>query len=215
MAEKIARSKKTEALTLRLDPKMKFQIELLSRLWHQSITGVIESAVHRAGSNIQVKTDHGGEESLNVLIDTVWSADEVERFLRLVVWAPQLLSHDEACAWAVIDAADEDSFFTYWYNSKDMLVSVKPRFKVIKMAWPLILERAERVKKEGMAKPLSQAEVEAFIGRSVDSVKESERTPQWQRALDEPNWLSRWDEKDVDDLRNQLDVQSADFGKFS
>lgn len=215
MAEKIARSKKTEALTLRLDPKMKFQIELLSRLWHQSITGVIESAVHRAGGNIQVKTEHDGELSLNALVETVWSADEVERLLHLVAWAPQLLSHDESCAWAVIDAADEDSFFTYWYNSKEILVSVKPRTKVIKMAWPLILERAEQVKKEGTAKPLSQAEVEAFIGRSIDTVKESERTPKWQRALQDPNWLSRWEEKDVDDLREQLDAKPDDYGKFS
>ena len=204
VTKKSAGSKKTEALTLRLDPKMKYQIELLSRIWHQSITGVIENAVGRVSREIETKLTDNKSMSISVLADIAWAPDDADRIVRLAALAPHLLSHDEACIWSVIDAAESDCFFRYWVSEKGKLVSVRPRMKAIKLSWSLILGRAEQVKNTGVAEEITVYEVETLAGKPLDEIKETERISKWEGGLDNPDWLSKWDAADMEDLKDQI-----------
>lgn len=202
--KKATGSKKTEALTLRLDPKMKYQIELLSRIWHQSITGVIEKAVGRVSRDIETKLANNNSMSISALAEIAWAPDDADRIIRMAGLAPHLLSHDEACIWSVVDAAEDDCFFRYWVNEKGKLVSIRPRMKAIKLSWSLILERAEQVKKAGVADEITVFEVETLAGKPLSEIKETERAYKWEDRLDNPDWLSKWDSTDMDDLKDQI-----------
>jgi len=97
-------ARKTEALTLRLDPKVRFLIDLIARQKRQSITGVIESAIELYATNYRVKADLWDEEleedktqhvSLYKICNEVYSTDDSFRFMMLYWVCPQLLSYEE------------------------------------------------------------------------------------------------------------------------
>jgi hypothetical protein len=73
-----ARSK-SETLSLRIDPKIKFILEFVARMRGQSITTVVERAIREAANNVCV----GEGESEKNWAD-FWDADEGVRTLRLL-----------------------------------------------------------------------------------------------------------------------------------
>jgi hypothetical protein len=77
---------KSETLSLRMDPKTRFMLELLSRMRGQSITVVVERAIKEAAENEVVSCDtdeHGNEESKRNWRD-FWDAEEGVRTLKLL-----------------------------------------------------------------------------------------------------------------------------------
>lgn len=97
-------ARKTETLTLRLDPKIKFLIEIISRHKRQSITGVIESAIDEYAKKYSARARLLNEEldgeisrdlTLRDLCDQIYSTDDSFRFLMLALTSPQLLNHEE------------------------------------------------------------------------------------------------------------------------
>jgi hypothetical protein len=187
-------TKKTDALTLRLNPKIKYLIELCSRTDRTTITGVIENAVHMLASK-RTADLRGSETSLLVAIDFCWSPDECERVVNLIFKLPSLLTHEESCIRSVIFGAS-DIFLNphevrnqqdYDYRSRfsyrecgafctredGETLFVSPRRKTIKLAWGLIRERAADLAETGSHTPLTQAEVEAYIGKPLSSIRPS------------------------------------------
>lgn len=97
-------ARKTEALTLRLDPKVRFLIDLLARQKRQSITGVIESAIETYATNFHIEADLWSEEdgeektqtvSMYKLSKELYCTDDSFRFMMLVWHCPRLLSYEE------------------------------------------------------------------------------------------------------------------------
>lgn len=101
--------KKTDALTLRLDPRVKFLIELLSRVGHQSITGVIESAVSRLAHDRKVVLA-SAEQSLVYASERIWSPIESDRVVNMAMFTPSLLNHEEGCIRSVLEGANHIFF---------------------------------------------------------------------------------------------------------
>ena len=102
-------AKKTETLTLRLDPKAKFTIDLLARIRRQSITAVIEAAIDEIAYDQDVKFNEDGKNatwSLGSAITEIWSTDEAERFINLCYFMPDLLTHEELRIWETITSSE-------------------------------------------------------------------------------------------------------------
>lgn len=190
--------KKTDALTLRLDPRVKFLIELLSRVGHQSITGVIESAVSRLAHDRKVGLA-GNEQSLAYASERIWSPVESDRVVNMAMFAPSLLNHEEGCIRAILEGASH-IFFTIhevrgkadadyrrhdvarmggeFQKSEDgQTVFVTPRRRTIKLAWGLIKDRAAELADKGVCADLSVEEVEAYIGKPLSSVSPDIKIP--------------------------------------
>lgn len=190
--------KKTDALTLRLDPRTKFLIELLARSGHQSITGVIESAVTRLAGDRRVD---GGqrEESLAAVSALVWAPSESERIVNLALCAPSLMSHEESCIASVLDSA-VDIFFNVYeiggsadydyrmvdakagrggfrQSSSGVTIFVTPKRKLIRLSWDLIKSRALELAEKGYCPDLTLDDVESFIGRPVSSLTPEVKVP--------------------------------------
>ncbi|UVM34406.1 hypothetical protein [Pseudomonas sp. B21-019] len=116
-------ARKTETLTLRLDPKVKLMIELISRIRRQSITGVVEAAIEEIAFDLDAPFVSGGEAhpmSLLSAVSEIWSTDESERFVQLCHYLPSLITYEEQRIWETIKAskffvvADSRDMETYW-----------------------------------------------------------------------------------------------------
>ncbi|MHC8358012.1 hypothetical protein ACYZTL_23020 [Pseudomonas sp. LB3P81] len=100
--------RKTEALTLRLDPKVKMMIELISRIRRQSITGVVEAAIEEVAYNTDVPYFDDGKMNnyaLGSILSDVWSTDESVRFINMCHRFPTLLTYEEQRIWETIKSS--------------------------------------------------------------------------------------------------------------
>lgn len=190
--------KKTDALTLRLSPKVKYLIELCSRNDRTTITGVIEGAVHLLSAQRRVSAKDR-EMSLGAAAEFCWSPDECERIVNLMLFLPQLMTHEESCIHAVIwDAGEiflnqypvngqqDYDYRSHWVDQRRGVFLLDedgntffatPRRKTIKLAWGLICERASLLAETGKNAPLTAAEVEKYIGKPLSAIKPTIKAP--------------------------------------
>lgn len=91
---------KAESITVRINPKLKYGLELLSRKQHRTISSVVEWAIERA-----IQDSQEGLWSRNVeenILDHVWDIDESDRLANLAISSPTLLSYEEEVLWKLI-----------------------------------------------------------------------------------------------------------------
>lgn len=101
-------ARKTETLTLRLDPKVRLLIELISRVRRQSITGVVEAAIEDIAFDLDVPfVDDGSiqNSALGSIFSEIWSTDESELFINMCFRLPSLMTYEEQRLWETIKAS--------------------------------------------------------------------------------------------------------------
>ncbi len=131
-----------EVLTVRLSPKMKFGLELLSRKQHRSLSAIVQHLLDRElRENLKVTKDvgdniEGWREEHVRLLDLVWDPYEPDRLVKLGMHSPDLLDVDEELKWKVI----QDDYKRYWHSAK------KPNYKAIRDDWSDISKKAEDAK---------------------------------------------------------------------
>lgn len=109
----------TVAVGIRIDPKVKFALDIMGRLQKRSLTAVIEWAVTKAIAEYQIEDGTPLGEKLN----EIWSTDEVVRTTRLVTKLPQAATYDEMRIWDTVrnssdlwnnDVLDEAALHRHW-----------------------------------------------------------------------------------------------------
>jgi hypothetical protein len=98
---KLARS---ETVTVRLDPKLRYLAELAGRKQRRSLSSFIEWAVQNSLSAVMI-SEGGYEQAPRSVADVaneLWDVDEAERFLKLAIRCPDTLSHVEQILWKLI-----------------------------------------------------------------------------------------------------------------
>lgn len=114
-------ARKTETLTLRLDPKVKAMIEIISRIRRQSITGVVEAAIEEIAFDLDTPYFFDGKtlnSSLGVVFSEIWSSDESERFINLCHHLPSLMTYEEQRIWETIKSSR-----CFWENEASKILS--------------------------------------------------------------------------------------------
>lgn len=103
-APKKTPDRKTEVLSIRIDPRVKYGLELLARLQRRSTTGVVEWAIQEAfGRELFDPGDNDGHPTkLDEELDRLWQINEIERLVALALRRPQLLTFEESRAWKVL-----------------------------------------------------------------------------------------------------------------
>jgi len=95
----ISSRSKTEVITLRLNAKVKFGLELAARLENRSVAQTVEMSI----ANLLYGKNGGQprykDEAISFLIDRLWSPHRGQRLLKMVLYAPDLLSPDEELIW--------------------------------------------------------------------------------------------------------------------
>jgi hypothetical protein len=98
-ARTVEKPGRTDMLSLRLDPKLRFAAVLAAAIEHRSVSGFIEAAIEQAIKQVDVPQSDAepGKDRLTLdqLVHEVWDVDEADRFLKLAFRYPHLLSLTE------------------------------------------------------------------------------------------------------------------------
>lgn len=116
--KKAAQSKKpaatrTETLGLRLDPRLKFALELAARDQHRSISGTVEWCVERVLRETEVDVALPGHWTFYDLTHSVWDVDPNRMLANLCAMAPRLATYEESQKYRIMQMTEH-----LWNNPK-------------------------------------------------------------------------------------------------
>ncbi|MDE0853883.1 MAG: hypothetical protein OSA97_05615 [Nevskia sp.] len=100
----VAGKERGDALSIRINTKLKFTLELWARLEHKNISTVVSEALQgavkeRANKPVALK---GGSRPWAELIEEVWNPLESDRLVKLATLVPEALSDHEQVVWNLI-----------------------------------------------------------------------------------------------------------------
>lgn len=147
----------TVSVGIRIDPKIKFALDLMGRMQKRSLTAVIEWAISQAIA--QQSVDFNGT-SLSTVLDKVWSTDESTRLVMLAIHLPEALTYDELRIWETIKVS---SYFWLTYpdgsfdNSPDRL-----DIAAVRGGWHSLIEHVEHCRASSTVMPIDERNIIPF-----------------------------------------------------
>lgn len=104
-----AKTSRSEIVTVRLDPKMRYLAELAARTQRRTLSSYIEWAIEESLKQVDLPFADG-EKDLSVdtasAAEVLWDVEESDRFYYLARALPGLLTHEEQILWKLINGAD-------------------------------------------------------------------------------------------------------------
>jgi len=91
---------RSEVVQIRLDPKLKFAVDLVARKHRRTLSSLIEWAMDKVANETVVGLKE--KESAWHVTNSVWDVDEADRFVNLAYKYPGILTHDEEVLWKSI-----------------------------------------------------------------------------------------------------------------
>lgn len=139
----------TVSVGIRIDPKIKFALDMMGREQKRSLTAVIEWAISNAIAQQQTGSF---DETFSELIDKIWSTDESTRFVNMAFYMPQALTYNELRIWETIKASP---FFwnTYPDGTWDT-THEKINYDWVRVEWNQLLEHVEKYKNSSTIVPI-------------------------------------------------------------
>ena len=100
--------KKSEVVTVRLDPRLKYLAEIAARKQRRTLSGYIEWAVEQSLKQVLLHEGDGYNGNDNITVAdaqnniVLWDVDEAERVTKLAFHFPELLSYEEQLIWRLV-----------------------------------------------------------------------------------------------------------------
>ncbi|MGS1004703.1 hypothetical protein ACVCH0_24210 [Burkholderia glumae] len=96
---------RSETVTVRLEPKLRYLAEIAGRKHRRTLSSFIEWAIQAQLANVFL--DDGRDSSLRPtsvedVANDLWDVDEEDRFVKLALRFPDLLTHEEQVLWKLI-----------------------------------------------------------------------------------------------------------------
>lgn len=92
---------KTETITLRLEPEVRYFAELAARKWRTTVSGFVERAIETAFSQVHLE-GNGTPKTMAALRRVLWDVDAEDRFVKLALLYPDMLTYTEQRVWKMI-----------------------------------------------------------------------------------------------------------------
>jgi hypothetical protein len=97
---------RSETVTVRLDPKLRYLAELAARKQRRTLSSFVEWAVVDSLGRLMLTDDSNGFEPRETSVADeaayLWDVDEADRFAKLALRYPDMLTHDEQVRWKLI-----------------------------------------------------------------------------------------------------------------
>jgi hypothetical protein len=95
---------RSETVTVRLDPKLRYLSELAARKQRRTLSSYIEWALEQSLSKVNLtdSMDFNGEKSIADVASLLWDVDEADRFVELAFNYPELMTHEEQVLWKLV-----------------------------------------------------------------------------------------------------------------
>ncbi|ROM56488.1 hypothetical protein BK649_05885 [Pseudomonas canadensis] len=148
-SKRAGESSTTVSVGIRIDPKIKFALDIMGRLQKRSLTAVIEWSISQAIANQATDFDGG---TLASSIDKIWSTDEAVRMVNLAINMPEALTYDELRVWETIRSSAyfwdvyPDGSFGDNFNRLEL--------NLIRSHWALIQSHVEKHKSSPTVVPM-------------------------------------------------------------
>jgi len=126
---------RSQVVTVRLDPKLKFAAELAARKQRRTISSFIEWAVEKAVRDVEVLNNADIKGTVWQAMMLVWDVEEADRLVKLALNFPELLTFDEERLWKIIC---EHAYFWHrnWNNGGDwMLIEDDIKINNVREQW--------------------------------------------------------------------------------
>lgn len=91
---------RSETVTVRLDPKLRYLADLAARKQRRTLSSYIEWAIEDSLGRTNLYSS--GDTSLADESANLWDVDEVDRFAKLALRHPDLLTHEEQVRWKLV-----------------------------------------------------------------------------------------------------------------
>lgn len=147
----------TVSVGIRIDPKIKFALDMMGRMQKRSLTAVIEWAISNA---IAQQLYKGPDETFADVIDKVWSTDESTRFVKMAFFMPDSLTYDELRLWETIKASGG-----LWNKYRDNTWVTSPEYinyDWLRFGWEALLLHVEKHKSSPTVVPISDDDLIPF-----------------------------------------------------
>lgn len=97
-----AKTTRSETVTVRLDPELRYLAEIASRIQRRTLSSYIEWAILASLNQVPIEDSPHQVPTVADLGRTLWDVDEADRFAKLGINAPHLLNFDEQKLWKLI-----------------------------------------------------------------------------------------------------------------
>lgn len=147
----------TVSVGIRIDPKIKFALDLMGRLQKRSLTAVIEWAISNA---IAQQIAGPFDRPMSEIVDDIWSTDEAARFVNLCYNLPEALTYDELRVWETIKASAllwKSKGSGNWGTTKDNI-----DLWMVQMNWESIQLHVEKHKTMSTILPMTENDIIPF-----------------------------------------------------
>jgi predicted transcriptional regulator len=146
-SKRVGETSTTVSVGIRIDPKVKFALDMMGRLQKRSLTAVVEWAISNAMSQQAIDSSRGSVK-ITEAIDAIWSTDEATRFINMCYEVPTMLTYDEHRLWDTIQLSK--IFWTVGYatNYREHLNEWK-----LRLNWQLLKEHVEEHKNSPSVEP--------------------------------------------------------------
>ncbi len=97
--------RKSEVITIRLDPRLKYLAELPARRQRRPLSSYVEWAIEQSLGQVRPSYDNSEADRQTSIADvasSLWDVDEADRFAKLALRYPDLLTHEEQVVWKLI-----------------------------------------------------------------------------------------------------------------
>jgi hypothetical protein len=93
---------RSETVTVRLDPKLRYLAELAARLHRRTLSSYIEWSIKEALDSEALRNIEGIRDTIGTEAEFLWDVDDADRFAKLALRYPHLLTHEEQVRWKLI-----------------------------------------------------------------------------------------------------------------
>lgn len=93
---------RSETVTVRLDPKLRYLADLAARLHRRTLSSYIEWSIKEVLDSEELRNTEDGRETFGTEAEYLWDVDEADRFARLALRYPHLLTHEEQVRWKLV-----------------------------------------------------------------------------------------------------------------
>jgi hypothetical protein len=106
-SDSASKTGKSEVVTIRLEPKLRYLAEIAARKHRRSLSSYIEWAIDQSFKSTILDlrvADDFSDRPISVAdeAERLWDVDEPDRFVKLALRHPDLLTHDEQVIWKLV-----------------------------------------------------------------------------------------------------------------
>ncbi len=100
-----AKTSRSETVTVRLEPKLRYFAEIAARKQRRTLSSFIEWAIQEELEKVYIEESSGLDSRGTTVADTMhnlWDVEEQTRFIKLGLFFPDLMTHEEQILWKLI-----------------------------------------------------------------------------------------------------------------